>query len=66
MSKLHLRACEANLRVTIFDGIARVLSDNESQPLIALFKKKYRMFKMMFKEDREGEKKSFFFEITLK
>jgi hypothetical protein len=49
-----------------FDGIARVLSDDESQPLIASFKKKYRMFKMMFKEDREGEKKSFFFEITLK
>ena len=49
-----------------FDGIARVLSDDEFQPIIALFKKKYRMFKMMFKEDREGEKKSFFIEITLK
>jgi len=49
-----------------FDGIARILSDDESQPIIVLFKKKYRMFKMMFKEDREGEKKSFFIEITLK
>jgi len=49
-----------------FDGIARVLSDAESRPIIVLFKKKYRMFKMMFKEDREGEKKSFFIEITLK
>ena len=49
-----------------FDGIARVLSDVESIPIVVLFKKKYRMFKMMFKEDREGEKKSFFIEITLK
>ncbi len=49
-----------------FDGIARILSDDESKPIIALFKKKYRMFKLMFKEDREGEKKSFFIEITLK
>ena len=49
-----------------FDGIARILSDDEAQPIIGLFKKKYRMFKMMFKEDREGEKKSFFIEITLK
>jgi len=49
-----------------FDGIARILSDDESKPIIVLFKKKYRMFKMMFKEDREGEKKSFFIEITLK
>jgi PPOX class probable F420-dependent enzyme len=48
-----------------FDGIARILSDDESKPIIVLFKKKYRMFKMMFKEDREGEKKSFFIEITL-
>jgi PPOX class probable F420-dependent enzyme len=49
-----------------FDGIARVLSNDESKPIIELFRKKYRMFKMMFKEDREGEKKSFFIEITLK
>lgn len=49
-----------------FDGIARLLSDDESRPIIVLFKKKYRMFKTMFKEDREGEKKSFFIEITLK
>jgi hypothetical protein len=49
-----------------FDGIARILSDDESKPIIALFKKKYRMFKLTFKEDREGEKKSFFIEITLK
>ncbi len=49
-----------------FDGIARILSDDEFTPIKELFRKKYRMFKMMFKEDREGEKKSFFIEITLK
>ncbi len=49
-----------------FDGIARILSDDESKPIKELFKKKYRMFKRMFKDDREGEKKSFFIEITLK
>ncbi|MFX1498248.1 MAG: PPOX class F420-dependent oxidoreductase [Promethearchaeota archaeon] len=49
-----------------FDGIARILSDDESKHIIELFKKKYRMFKLMFKEDREGEKKSIFIEITLK
>jgi len=49
-----------------FDGVARVLSDDESQPIIVLFKKKYRLFNVMFKGDREGEKKSFFIEITLK
>jgi PPOX class probable F420-dependent enzyme len=48
------------------EGIARILSDDESKPIIALFKKKYRMFKIMFKEDREGEKKLIFIEITLK
>lgn len=48
------------------DGNARVLSDDESNPIVGLFKKKYRLFKMMFKEDREGEKKSVFIEITLK
>jgi PPOX class probable F420-dependent enzyme len=47
------------------DGTARILSDDESRPIIVLFKKKYRMFKMMFKEGREGEKKSVFIEITL-
>jgi len=49
-----------------FDGIAYILSDDESKPIIELFKKKYRMFKMMFKIDREGEKKPIFIEITLK
>ncbi|MFX1571912.1 MAG: PPOX class F420-dependent oxidoreductase [Promethearchaeota archaeon] len=49
-----------------FDGIARILSDDESKLIIELFKKKYRMFKLMFKVDREGEKKSIFIEITLK
>lgn len=49
-----------------FDGIARILSDDESKHIIDLFKKKYRMFKMMFKENREGEKKSIYIEITLK
>ena len=48
------------------DGIARILSDADSKPILVLFKKKYRMFKVMFKEDREGEKKLFFIEITLK
>ena len=48
------------------DGIARILSDEESKPIITLFKKKYRMFKIMFREGREGEKKSIFIEITLK
>jgi PPOX class probable F420-dependent enzyme len=47
------------------DGTARILSDAESKPIVVLFKKKYRMFKMMFKESREGEKKSFFIELTL-
>jgi PPOX class probable F420-dependent enzyme len=49
-----------------FDGIARILSDDESKPIIDLFKKKYRMFKLMFKIEREGEKKPIFIEITLK
>ena len=49
-----------------FDGIARILSDDESKPIIVLFKKKYRLFKIMFKEGREGEKKLIFIEITLK
>ena len=49
-----------------FDGLGRILSDDESKPIIELFKKKYRMFKMMFKIDREGEKKPVFIEITLK
>ena len=49
-----------------FDGTARILTDEESRAIIVLFKKKYRTFKLMFKEDREGEKKSFFIEITLK
>ena len=49
-----------------FDGIARVLSEAESQSILVLFKKKYRTFKLMFKEDREGDKKIFFIEITLK
>ncbi|MFX1346998.1 MAG: PPOX class F420-dependent oxidoreductase [Promethearchaeota archaeon] len=49
-----------------FDGLARILSDDESIPIIELFKKKYRMFKIMFKEDRMGEKKSIFIEITVK
>jgi PPOX class probable F420-dependent enzyme len=48
------------------DGIARILSDDESRPIVVLFRKKYRLFKMMFKEAGEGEKKSFFIEITLK
>ncbi|MFX0049514.1 MAG: PPOX class F420-dependent oxidoreductase [Candidatus Hermodarchaeota archaeon] len=47
-------------------GIARILSDAESRPIIELFRKKYRMFKLMFKEAREGEKKSIFIEITVK
>lgn len=49
-----------------FDGSARILSDEESIPIIALFRKKYRTFKVMFKQDREGEKKSVFIEITSK
>ena len=53
-------------KVEYNDGMARILSDNDSKPIIELFKKKYRMFKMMFKEDREGEKKSVFIEIALK
>ncbi|MFX0007009.1 MAG: PPOX class F420-dependent oxidoreductase [Promethearchaeota archaeon] len=48
------------------NGMARILSDNDSKPIIVLFKKKYRTFKLMFKEGREGEKKSIFIEITLK
>jgi PPOX class probable F420-dependent enzyme len=48
------------------DGIARILSDDESKPIIEFFRKKYRMFKIMFKEGREGEKKSVFIEITFK
>ena len=40
-----------------FNGVARILSDDESQPIVGLFKKKYRSFKLMFKEGREGEKK---------
>lgn len=48
------------------DGIARILPDDEAKPIVVLFKKKYRMFKMMFKEGREGEKKSVFIEIVLK
>ena len=48
------------------DGTARILSDDEFIPIIALFKKKYRTFGLMFKTDREGEKKPFFIEITLK
>jgi PPOX class probable F420-dependent enzyme len=48
------------------NGITRILSDDESKPIIALFKKKYRTFKLMFKEGREGEKKRIFIEITLK
>ena len=47
------------------DGIARILSGDESQHMIGLFRKKYRLFKIMFKADEEGEKKSFFIEITL-
>lgn len=48
------------------DGIARILLDKEFKSIIKLFKKKYRLFKMMFKEDQEGEKKVFGIEITLK
>ena len=48
------------------DGTARILSEEESKAILVLFKKKYRTFKLMFKEDREGEKKLFFIEITLK
>ena len=48
------------------DGVARILSDDEFRSIIELFKKKYRLFKMMFKVDQEGEKKVFGIEITLK
>jgi len=48
------------------EGIARILSDEEFKSIIELFKKKYRLFKMMFKVDQEGEKKVFGIEITLK
>ncbi len=48
------------------DGNARILSDVESKPIVILFKKKYWMFKLMFKESRDGEKKNRFIEITLK
>ncbi|MHA2038133.1 MAG: pyridoxamine 5'-phosphate oxidase family protein [Promethearchaeota archaeon] len=47
------------------EGIARILSDDEVKPIIVLFEKKYRMFKQLFKGDREGEKKLFVIEITL-
>ncbi|MHA2289689.1 MAG: PPOX class F420-dependent oxidoreductase [Promethearchaeota archaeon] len=48
------------------DGTARILSDDEFNSIIALFKKKYRTFNVMFKTDREGEKKAYIIEITLK
>jgi len=48
------------------DGITRILSDEEFKSIVKLFRKKYRMFKMMFKEDQEGDKKVFCIEITLK
>ncbi|MHA2180433.1 MAG: PPOX class F420-dependent oxidoreductase [Promethearchaeota archaeon] len=48
------------------DGAVRILSDDEFKPIIELFRKKYRTFKIMFKEGREGEKKTVFFEITPK
>ncbi|MHA1913872.1 MAG: PPOX class F420-dependent oxidoreductase [Promethearchaeota archaeon] len=46
------------------DGVARILSDDESKSIPEIFRKKYRMFKMMYREDREGEKKSIFIEIS--
>ena len=49
-----------------FDGLARILSDEELKSIVELFKKKYRLFKIMFKEDQEGEKKVVGIEITLK
>ncbi len=49
-----------------FEGTARILSDAESKPTILLFKKKYRSLNLMFKKGREGEKKRFFIEISLK
>ncbi|MFW9784715.1 MAG: PPOX class F420-dependent oxidoreductase [Candidatus Heimdallarchaeota archaeon] len=48
------------------EGSAHILSDEESKPIIALFREKYRTFKLMFKQDREGEKKSVFIEIKLR
>jgi PPOX class probable F420-dependent enzyme len=47
------------------DVIARILSDEEFKSIIKLFKKKYLMFTIMFKENKEGDKKAFGIEITL-
>jgi PPOX class probable F420-dependent enzyme len=48
------------------DGIARILSDDEFKPIVELFEEKYRMFKILFKQGKEGEEKVIAIEITLK
>ena len=48
------------------EGDARILTKEESEPIKELFRKKYRTFKIMFKLDKEGEKKPYFIEITIK
>ncbi|MFX1325686.1 MAG: PPOX class F420-dependent oxidoreductase [Promethearchaeota archaeon] len=66
----HVKISPASIRGKpkgeYLEGSARILSDEESKPIIALFRKKYRTFKIMFKQGREGEKKSVFIEITIR
>ncbi len=48
------------------NGVARILSDEDSKPVREIFKKKYSFYKLFFKDKKEGAKKPIYIEILLK